>query len=92
MTNTLINILKMCITLLPIAFLFFRNARVNLPKYDRSKQFIMPLVVVVYSAIAMILAVKITGWILALIRYLPKAIAGLARIPFLPSEAKGFFV
>ena len=92
MINTLINILKMFIAILPMAFLFYKNKNVNLPKHDRSKQFLMPIISVVYSLAAMVLAAKISGWILALIRYVPIAIASLAKIPFLPQEAKDFFV
>lgn len=92
MIDTLINILKMCIAILPMVFLFYKNMDVNLPKHDRSKQFLMPIISVVYSTVAMILAARISGWILALIRYIPRAIASLARIPFLPQGAKEFFV
>ena len=63
MINTLINILKMFIAILPMAFLFYKNKNVILPKHDRSKQFLMPIISVVYSSAAMILAAKISGWI-----------------------------
>lgn len=87
MIETIINIAKMLLVLLPFLILSFAGKKVNLPKVDRSKQFWMPVIALVYVAVAMILMNKINLWLIKLFESIPGWIYALAEVSWMPEKA-----
>ena len=75
MIETILNIAKMILAILPFVILCFASKKVNLPKTDRSKQFLMPVIALIYVIVAMILMNSINEWLIKLINNLPKWIS-----------------
>lgn len=91
MIETILNIAKMILAILPFVILCFASKKVNLPKTDRSKQFLMPIIVLVYVIVAMILMNSINEWLMKLINNLPKWISALAGFSWMPAQAGTVF-
>lgn len=72
MINVLFNAIKNCLMILPILLLCLAIRRRNLPKQERSKQYLMPIVAVIYSIVAMLIAEQLNVWLIALIQSIPK--------------------
>lgn len=81
MINVLMPIIKLIIAVLPIVMLCLLAKKVNLPKPERTKQFPMPIVAIIYVIVAMIFMDKICQGLLTLIGGLPGKIMSL--IPLL---------
>lgn len=86
MINTLIVIAKMLLAVLPFAVLCFVSAKVNLPKIERSKQFLMPVIAVIYVIVAMFLMNSINEWLIKLINNIPVWIAALGSASWMPAK------
>lgn len=86
MIEVIKNIGKMLLMILPFVILCFASKKVNLTKSDRSKQFLMPVITVIYSVVIMILMDEINKWLLNLIKNIPKWIASLAGFSWMPPE------
>lgn len=78
MIDTLRLIAKMVITIFPFAILCISGAKVNYGKADRSRQYFMPIIAILYVVIAMIFINQINDGLLKLIDNIPKWIAAFA--------------
>ena len=78
MSAILTSIIKMFVAILPFVVVCLSAKKVNLPKADRSKQFIMPLVAIIYVIVAMLLMKPLNSGIIALFGWLPKLLGGLS--------------
>ena len=67
MIKNLISFLKMIAAILPFAVLCLSSVKVNYDKADRSKQYFMPVVTLVYVAVTMIFMNQINSGLLKLI-------------------------
>ena len=84
--ETIINIVKVLLAIVPFVVLCFVCAKVNIVKTQRSKQFLMPVIAVLYSIFALIMMNKLNTWILRFIKNIPKWIMSLAGVEFLPAQ------
>ncbi len=84
--NVIIYIAKLVLAVLPFVILCFVSKMVNLPKIDRSKQFFMPVIALVYVIIAMLLMESVNEWIIKFINNLPKWLAGLGGFHWMPLQ------
>ena len=91
MIETILNIAKMILAILPFVILCFVGKKVNLPKIDRSKQFLMPIITLIYVIVTMILMNSINEWLIKLIKNLPKWISGLAGFSWMPTPIGNVF-
>ncbi len=91
MIETILNIAKMLLAILPFVSLCFAGKKVNLPKPDRSKQFLMPVIAVVYVIVAMVLMNSVNEWLIKLINNIPKWIAALAGFSWMPPQVGAVF-
>jgi len=91
MIDALMISLKLMVALLPFLYLCRRNENANLDKSERSHQFLMPVVALVYTIVAMFfigwlnekllwLVRQIPIWLMALAALLPEKIGGLVAI------------
>lgn len=80
MINSIMSIIKMIIAILPFVVLCLASKKVNLPQSERSKQYAMPVISIVFSIISMALINPINNWLLKLIKNLPKWIRGLTGL------------
>ena len=71
MTNVLISALKLAIMLLPILFLCCRNNSANIQRSLRAKQFIMPVIAVIFAILVMALSPKLSEWVYTAIMAIP---------------------
>lgn len=71
MSNTIQSLLRLLIAVLPFVLLCFADMKANLDKSIRDRQFLMPVVALIYDVIAIILANKVCEWLLKLIRNIP---------------------
>jgi len=65
--NFLRELSRILFALSPFIAILLLSGKVNLSKPKRSRQFILPLVVVVYCVITVLLTNKINGWIISVI-------------------------
>lgn len=91
MIETILNIAKMILAILPFVILCFASKKVNLPKTERSKQFLMPVIALIYVIVAMILMNSINEWLIKLINNLPKWISALAGFSWMPAQVGAVF-
>ena len=85
MIDTIIKLLKILVAILPFVLLCIRNAKVNLPKSDRSRQFAMPVVALVFIIAGMFVVDYVAAWIFGIINSLPGWIASLANFSWMPA-------
>ena len=91
MIERILNIAKIVLAILPFVILCFASKKVNLPKTERSKQFLMPIIALVYVIVAMILMNSINEWLIKLINNLPKWISALAAFSWMPPKVGAVF-
>lgn len=91
MIDTILTVAKMLMAILPFVVLCFVSKKDNLPKTDRSKQFFMPIIALVYIIAAMSLMNRINNWLLKLLDNLPKWIDSLADFSWMPDEIGAVF-
>lgn len=91
MINALFNLLKIIIAILPFVLLCFLSKKVNLPKPDRSKQFAMPVISLIYVVTSMFLVNKVCEWLLSFINNIPKWIAAPAKASWMPDFIGNIF-
>lgn len=84
-------ILKMIVAILPFVILCIISNKVNIPKPERSKQFAMPGISIIYVIVVMILSNKINDWLLNLIKSIPLWIASLAGFDWMPEQIAAVF-
>lgn len=91
MIDRILFIVKLIIAVLPFVLLCVRSRKVNLVKPDRSRQFYMPIVAVVYAVAVMVLMNPINTWLMKLINSIPAWINALAGLSFIPGELGQLF-
>ncbi|MGN0115270.1 MAG: hypothetical protein ACI396_08075, partial [Acutalibacteraceae bacterium] len=91
MIEIILRIVKLLLAILPFVILCFASKKVNLPKPDRSKQFFMPVIALIYVIVAMLLMNSINEWLLKLINNIPKWIAALAGFSWMPEQLGAVF-
>lgn len=79
MIDILVNALKNCLMILPIILLCLSVRMVNLPKPERSKQYLMPVIAAIYSVVAMIITEPLNIWLITFIKILPRWINKLGQ-------------
>ena len=80
MIDILWLIVKMILSILPFAFLCIKSSKVNYEKADRSRQFFIPVIAVVFSVITMLCLKWINSGLLKLIYSIPEWITELANL------------
>lgn len=80
MINTLQSIARLVMAILPFAALCISSARVNYEKPDRSRQYFMPVVAIIYAVITMVFINQINSGLLNLIDNIPKWISAFAGV------------
>lgn len=91
MIETILNIVKMISALLPFIILCFVSRKLNLPRSERSKQFFMPVIALIYVIIAMLLMNSVNEWLIKLLNSLPKRISALAGVSWMPKNVGAAF-
>lgn len=86
MIDTILLIVKLILAILPFVLLCLANKKNNLPKANRSKQFWMPVLAVIYVIVAMCLMQSVNEWLLALIRQISEWITSLADVSWMPES------
>ncbi len=84
MINNILNILKMLVAILPFLILCIASNKANLQKSERSKQFFMPIISLIYLIVIMVFIDKINNWLMDLINGIPKLFDKLASISWMP--------
>ncbi len=92
MTDTIITVIKMIIALLPFLTLCFTAKKVNLSDGERSKQFPMPVIALVYVIFAMIFLGEINDMIITFLNNLPLWIADFANVQYMPDFLRGIIL
>lgn len=91
MIETILSVAKMILAILPFLILCFVSSKVNFPKSERSRQFFMPIIALVYVIIAMLLMNSINEWLLKLIHNLPKWVSSLSGFSWMPEQIGAVF-
>ena len=86
MIDFLITLLKLAVALLPFVLFCLLNAKANLKKQLRSRQFAMPVLALVYCFVIVLLTDQINEWLLAFLDWLPRGVASLAGQGWLPGQ------
>ncbi len=84
MIETILHIVKLLVALLPFVLFCLCNNKLNLEKPERSRQFPMLLITLVYVIVAMILMDSINDWLIDLINSIPAFFEKLAKIGWMP--------
>lgn len=90
MIETIINIAKLLLAILPLLLLCRASNKANLPKSERSRQFAMPVITLIYVITAMLLMDRINNWLLTLLNNIPKWISALAGVSWMPDTIGNF--
>lgn len=91
MIDNLMLIVKMLIALLPFLILCYLDRKKNLPKPERSKQFVMPIVAVLYVITVMLIIDPINDWIIKICNKLPQWISSLGQFSWMPEQVSAAF-
>lgn len=86
MIDTIINIAKMVAAILPFILLCFASKKVNLPGSERSKQFAMPVIALIYVVLMMLFMNTINNALLVFINKIPTWIDKLASMSWIPAQ------
>lgn len=91
MINTILFIVKMLIAILPFVVLCIVNRKVNLPQIERNKQYLMPVITLVYLILSASLMTFIDNLILGFFDKLPGWISSVSDISWMPDKIGAFF-
>ena len=89
MIDTIIAIAKLALAALPFVILCVLSNRINLAEQERSRQFAMPIIALLYAVAGMLLMETINDWLLWLIYAIPGWIAALANVSWMPETVGG---
>ncbi|MCH5191302.1 MAG: hypothetical protein J1F23_03970 [Oscillospiraceae bacterium] len=92
MIETIIDIAKLLLAVLPFVILCLAGYEVNLTKSDRSKQYFMPVIALIYDFMAMLMMNSINEWLLKLIKNIPRWISLLAGFSWMPEKLGALFI
>lgn len=84
MIDTILFIAKVLLVMLPFVILCFFSKKVNLDKSQRSKQFPMPVITLVYAVLGMVFMDFINEFLIWLFNNLPGWVLDLAEISWMP--------
>ena len=84
MIKFLLDLVKLFAAVTPIVFLCLLMKKINLSKPIRSRQFLMPVLSIVYVIVAMALSTEICEWLLTLLKNIPIWIRNLADVSWMP--------
>ena len=90
MIDTIIAIAKLALAALPFVILCVLSNRINLAEQERSRQFAMPIIALLYAVAGMLLMETINDWLLWLIYAIPGWIAALANVSWMPETIGGW--
>ena len=90
MIDTIIAIAKLALAALPFVILCVLSNRINLAEQERSRQFAMPIIALLYAVAGMLLMETINDWLLWLIYAIPGWIAALANVSWMPETVGGW--
>ena len=90
MIESIINIMKIVLAVLPFMILCFVSKKVNLGPAERSKQFIMPVVAPIYAVLMLLLLDPINTGIIKFINNIPEWINSLASFSWMPDQIAEF--
>lgn len=86
MIETIMNTAKTAIAILPFVALCFAGKKVNLPGPERSKQFAMPVIALVYAIVMMLSMDSVNTGLMTLINNIPKWLTKLAAFSWMPAQ------
>ena len=92
MIDAIFTIAKTAVAVLPFVILCFSAKNINLNKLDRCRQYPMPIFAVVFVFVMVFTCGALSEWLLGFIKSLPKMIAGLTALSWLPDEIKPFII
>ena len=92
MIDTILTIVKVVLAVLPFVIISFYNRNANLPTSERSRQFFMPVIAVVYVIAAMFLMDNLNDWLIEFIAKIPPWIAEFANVQWLPEKISELFI
>ena len=92
MIKNILEIAKMLLAILPFVILCIASEKTNLSKSDRSRQFLMPILALVYVIVAMLLMDKLNDWLIKFINKLPQWISSLSDLSWMPQAIGSVFV
>ena len=92
MIDAIFTIAKTAVAVLPFVILCFLAKNINLNKLDRCRQYPMPIFAVVFVFVMVFTCGALSEWLLGFIKSLPKMIAGLTALSWLPDEIKPFII
>ena len=78
MIETVVRLAKYLLCLLPFLLFALLNMKANLKKQYRSRQFLMPLLTLLYCVVLLVFLDKINGWLITLLNRLPEFLSSLA--------------
>ncbi len=84
MISFVLNLIKALLIPLPVLLVCLAGRNKNLPKPERSKQFLMPIVALVYVVVMMLFMHPINSALTFFFQSIPKWIAMLGRISWMP--------
>ncbi|MBR5774208.1 MAG: hypothetical protein IKY44_05070, partial [Clostridia bacterium] len=86
MIEKILDIAKMVLAILPFVLLCFASKKVNLPKVERSKQFLMPVFTLIYVIVVVFSINKLNTWLIGLIQAIPGWIEELGYATWMPES------
>lgn len=86
MIETILNIAKMLLAILPFILLCLLSKKVNLPKVDRSKQYFMPIFTVIYAVVTMFFVNRINTGLINFVESIPAWIQTLGDVSWMPDK------
>ena len=92
MIDTILTIVKVVLAVLPFVIISFYNRNANLPTSERSRQFFMPVIAVVYVIAAMFLMDNLNDRLIEFIAKIPPWIAEFANVQWLPEKISELFI
>ena len=88
MTNGILDILKTVLAILPFVALCLLSKKINLNRNMRNRQFLMPVLALIFVIICLSLMRSATGWILDLLHMIPNWIRSLLNASWMPDQVE----
>ena len=86
----LISVLKMILALLPFLLICYISGKLNIVKQERSKQFFMPVIALIYSVVTIIFSDKINSFLIKKVGDFAVWLTELTGINGLPASVNSF--
>ena len=85
MIKTLLFVAKIIIEVIPFVLLCVASGKLNLNKSNRSRQFLMPVIALLYVALCMIFIDPTNSWLMNFINNIPVWLANFASKSWVPN-------